>query len=79
MYYPKKIESHGVRTQNLHRERALSTRLDRFGQTVAGHLYHFFYEGCLTNFQIGDEGEEATKLYPDVKYIRMDEYLKLYQ
>ncbi|KAK4557152.1 hypothetical protein RGQ29_007071 [Quercus rubra] len=53
--------------------------LDRFGQTVAGHLYHFFYEGCLTNFQIGEEGEEATKLYPDVKYIRMDEYLKLYQ
>ncbi|XP_065634631.1 isoflavone reductase homolog [Quercus suber] len=52
--------------------------LDCFGQTVVGHLYHFFYEGCLTNFQIGEEGEEASELYPDVKYIRMDEYLKLY-
>ncbi|KAM3734269.1 hypothetical protein ACB098_10G002700 [Castanea mollissima] len=52
--------------------------LDRFGQVVVGHLYHFFYEGCLTNFQIGEESEEASELYPDVKYIRMDEYLKLY-
>ncbi|KAM3686440.1 hypothetical protein ACJW31_10G002500 [Castanea mollissima] len=52
--------------------------LDRFGQVVVGHLYHFFYEGCLTNFQIGEEGEEASELYPDVKYIRMNEYLKLY-
>ncbi|KAK9985206.1 hypothetical protein SO802_034731 [Lithocarpus litseifolius] len=52
--------------------------LDRFGQAVVGHHYHFFYEGCLTNFEIGEEGEEASELYPDVKYIRMDEYLKLY-
>ncbi|KAK7839258.1 isoflavone reductase like protein, partial [Quercus suber] len=60
------------------RELIENAGLDRFGQAVAGHLYHFFYEGCLTNFQIGEEGEEASELYPDVKYIRMDEYLKLY-
>ncbi|GMY29605.1 isoflavone reductase homolog isoform X2 [Fagus crenata] len=52
--------------------------LDLAGQVGVTHFYHFFYEGCLTNFEIGEEGEEASKLYPDVKYTRMDEYLKLY-
>ncbi|XP_031098712.1 isoflavone reductase homolog isoform X2 [Ipomoea triloba] len=40
--------------------------------------YHIFYEGCLTNFEIGDDGEEASQLYPEVHYTRMDEYLKRY-
>ncbi|KAK9985204.1 hypothetical protein SO802_034729 [Lithocarpus litseifolius] len=52
--------------------------LDFAGQVGVGHFYHFFYEGCLTNFEIGEEGEEASELYPDVKYTRMDEYLKIY-
>ncbi|KAK7844969.1 isoflavone reductase homolog [Quercus suber] len=52
--------------------------LDFASQVGVGHFYHFFYEGCLTNFEIGEEGEEASELYPDVKYTRMDEYLKIY-
>ena len=52
--------------------------LDFASQVGVGHFYHFYYEGCLTNFEIGEEGEEASELYPDVKYTRMDEYLKLY-
>ncbi|KAL8150513.1 hypothetical protein V2J09_020321 [Rumex salicifolius] len=46
-------------------------------QVGIGHFYHVYYEGCLTNFELGEE-EEASKLYPDVEYVRMDEYLKLY-
>ncbi|VVB01282.1 unnamed protein product [Arabis nemorensis] len=46
-------------------------------QAGLGHFYHIFYEGCLTNHEVGDE-EEASKLYPDVKYTRMDEYLKMF-
>uniref|UniRef100_A0A0E0RFN7 NmrA-like domain-containing protein n=1 Tax=Oryza rufipogon TaxID=4529 RepID=A0A0E0RFN7_ORYRU len=30
------------------------------------HFYHIFYEGCLTNFDIGDNGAEATMLYPEL-------------
>ena len=52
--------------------------LDFASQVGVGHYYHFFYEGCLMNFEIGEEGEEASELYPDVKYTRMDEYLKMY-
>ncbi|KAK4557153.1 hypothetical protein RGQ29_007072 [Quercus rubra] len=52
--------------------------LDFASQVGVGHFYHFYYEGCLTNFEIGEEGEEASELYPDVKYTRMDEYLKIY-
>ncbi|KAK7844967.1 isoflavone reductase like protein [Quercus suber] len=39
--------------------------LDFASQVGVGHYYHFFYEGCLTNFEIGEEGEEASELYPD--------------
>ena len=52
--------------------------MDFAGQVGAGHFYHVFYEGALTNFEIGEEGEEASKLYPEVKYTRMNEYLKIY-
>ncbi|AES95597.1 Isoflavone reductase [Medicago truncatula] len=51
--------------------------LDLASQVGVGHFYHIFYEGCLANFEIGD-GEEASKLYPEVQYTRMDEFLKLY-
>ncbi|KAI6706788.1 hypothetical protein NL676_009750 [Syzygium grande] len=47
-------------------------------QVGVGHFYHIFYEGCLTNFEIGEDGEEASQLYPEVQYTRMDEYLKIY-
>ncbi|XP_071724499.1 isoflavone reductase homolog [Rutidosis leptorrhynchoides] len=49
--------------------------LDFASQVGVGHFYHIFYEGCLTNFEVK---EEASKLYPEVDYKRMDEYLKLY-
>jgi len=52
--------------------------MDLAGQVGVGHFYHLFYEGCLTNFEIGEEGEEASELYPEVQYTRMDDYLKRY-
>ncbi|XVF13727.1 hypothetical protein REPUB_Repub08aG0232600 [Reevesia pubescens] len=53
--------------------------MDLAGQVGVGHFYHIFFEGCLTNFEIGKDGEEeASKLYPEVEYTRMDEYLKIY-
>lgn len=54
------------------------TGMDYASQVGVGHFYHIFYEGCLTNFEVGEEAEEASKLYPDVQYVRMDEYLKQY-
>ncbi|XP_057978380.1 isoflavone reductase homolog [Malania oleifera] len=52
--------------------------MDYAGQVGAGHFYHVFYEGCLTNFEIGEGGEEASKLYPEVEYTRMDAFLRRY-
>ncbi|KAI3505432.1 hypothetical protein L1887_27561 [Cichorium endivia] len=42
------------------------------------HYYHVFYEGCLANFEIGDDAEEACALYPDIKYTKVKDYLKQY-
>lgn len=42
------------------------------------HYYHVCYEGCLTNFEIGDGGEEASELYPEVKYTTVEKYMKRY-
>ncbi|KAK9077832.1 hypothetical protein SSX86_006170 [Deinandra increscens subsp. villosa] len=42
------------------------------------HYYHVFYDGCLANFEINNEEEEASVLYPDIKYIKMEDYLKQY-
>ncbi|KAL6501798.1 hypothetical protein OROGR_026931 [Orobanche gracilis] len=47
-------------------------------QVGMGHFYNIFYEGCLTNFEIGEDGEEASQLYPEVEYTRVDDYLKRY-
>ncbi|KAG8050982.1 hypothetical protein GUJ93_ZPchr0009g986 [Zizania palustris] len=52
--------------------------MDYATQVGVGHFYHIFFEGCLTNFNIGDNCAEATLLYPEVQYTRMDEYLKRY-
>lgn len=46
-------------------------------QVGIGHFYHIFYEGCLTNFEV-QEDEEASRLYPEVEYTRMNDYLKRY-
>ncbi|KNA22290.1 hypothetical protein SOVF_035310 isoform A [Spinacia oleracea] len=46
-------------------------------QVGIGHFYHIYYEGCLTNFEVPDD-EEASKLYPEVEYTRMNDYLKRY-
>ncbi|KAK4758602.1 hypothetical protein SAY87_019903 [Trapa incisa] len=50
-------------------------------QVGVGHFFHIFYDGCLTNFKVGgeeDDALEASKLYPEVRYTRMHEYLKPY-
>ncbi|XP_019182284.1 PREDICTED: isoflavone reductase homolog [Ipomoea nil] len=52
--------------------------MEYVGKVGVIFYYHIFYEGCLTNFEIGDDGEEASQLYPEVHYTRMDEYLKRY-
>ncbi|CAM8896824.1 unnamed protein product [Rhodiola kirilowii] len=58
---------------------ALLKDLDYVGQVGLGHFYHCFYEGCTTNFDIAEVGgEEASQLYPKVKYTRMTDYLKQY-
>ncbi|XP_022546643.1 pinoresinol reductase 1-like [Brassica napus] len=46
-------------------------------QAGLGHFYHIFYEGCLTDHEVGED-EEASSLYPDVKYKRMDDYLRMF-
>ncbi|XP_059639123.1 isoflavone reductase homolog [Cornus florida] len=52
--------------------------MDFAGQVGVAHFYHIFYEGCLMNFEIGEDGEEASELYPEVQYTRMDTYLECY-
>ncbi|OMO87840.1 NmrA-like protein [Corchorus capsularis] len=42
------------------------------------HYYHVCYEGCLANFEIGEGAEEASKLYPEVKYTSVEDYMKRY-
>nr|P93143.1 RecName: Full=Bifunctional pinoresinol-lariciresinol reductase; Short=PLR-Fi1; Short=PLR3; AltName: Full=(+)-lariciresinol reductase; AltName: Full=(+)-pinoresinol reductase [Forsythia x intermedia]AAC49608.1 (+)-pinoresinol/(+)-lariciresinol reductase [Forsythia x intermedia] len=46
-------------------------------QVGLSHYHDVNYQGCLTSFEIGDE-EEASKLYPEVKYTSVEEYLKRY-
>ncbi|CAK9323660.1 unnamed protein product [Citrullus colocynthis] len=52
--------------------------MDRAQQAGLGHFYHIFFEGCTTNFEIGEGEEEASKLFPEVNYTRMDDYLKIF-
>lgn len=50
-----------------------------YGQQVGlSHYHDVLYDGCLTNFEIGNEGEEASQLYPEVNYITVEQYLKRY-
>lgn len=57
---------------------ALMKGMDYAQQVGIGHFYHIFYEGCLTNFELGEGCEEASELYPEVQYTRMESYLKRY-
>ncbi|KAL7610810.1 hypothetical protein Lser_V15G10300 [Lactuca serriola] len=52
--------------------------LDHAYQAGFARIYQIFYDGCLMNFEIGEGGEEASNLYPEVRYTRMDEYLQRY-
>ncbi|XP_076923582.1 isoflavone reductase homolog [Bidens hawaiensis] len=52
--------------------------VDHVLQGAFARIYHIYYDGCLMNFEIGEGGEEASKLYPEVKYTRVDEYLQRY-
>ncbi|KAJ7942585.1 putative Isoflavone reductase [Quillaja saponaria] len=42
------------------------------------HYYHVCYEGCLANFEIGNDAVEASQLYPEIKYTTVEEYMKRY-
>ncbi|KAK9275267.1 hypothetical protein L1049_022529 [Liquidambar formosana] len=42
------------------------------------HYFHVCYEGCLANFEIDDEAEEASKLYPEIEYTTVNDYMKRY-
>ncbi|KAI4312975.1 hypothetical protein MLD38_037759 [Melastoma candidum] len=53
-------------------------RLDYAEQVGLTHYYHVCYEGCLTDFEIGENGVEATQLYPDVNYTSVEQYLRRY-
>ncbi|GKB18920.1 isoflavone reductase [Tanacetum coccineum] len=52
--------------------------MDNAIRAALARIYHIFYKGCSMNFEIGERGEEASKLYPEVQYTRMDEYLRRY-
>ncbi|XP_048544986.1 isoflavone reductase homolog [Triticum urartu] len=51
---------------------------DITNQMAVGHFHHIFYEGCSTNFDIGEDGEEASLLYPEVRCTSMEDYMKRY-
>ncbi|KVH91658.1 NAD(P)-binding domain-containing protein [Cynara cardunculus var. scolymus] len=43
------------------------------------HYYDIFYKGCLANLEInGVDVEEASLLYPDIKYSKVEDYLRHY-
>ncbi|KAI3468560.1 hypothetical protein Pfo_025223 [Paulownia fortunei] len=52
--------------------------LDYAQQVGLSHYHDVLHEGCLTNFDIVEEVEEASQLYPEVKYTTVEEYLKRY-
>ncbi|KAF3782592.1 hypothetical protein EJ110_NYTH33830 [Nymphaea thermarum] len=65
----------------LHMTAALRTVTSPADETVQATIdlyYHIFHEGRLTNFEIGEDEEEASNLYPEVVYTRVEDYLKRY-
>ncbi|XP_022731673.1 bifunctional pinoresinol-lariciresinol reductase-like [Durio zibethinus] len=65
---------------SISKEEFLSTMREQnyAGQVGLTHYYHVCYEGCLANFEIGEGGEEASELYPEVKYTTVEDYMKRY-
>ncbi|XVF52096.1 hypothetical protein PTKIN_Ptkin04bG0237500 [Pterospermum kingtungense] len=61
----KKLDKISISAQDF---LASMKEMDLAGQVGVGHIYHIFYEGCLTNFEIGEGAEEASKLYPEVDW-----------
>ncbi|KAE8677522.1 Bifunctional pinoresinol-lariciresinol reductase [Hibiscus syriacus] len=57
---------------------AIMKEQDYAEQVGLTHYYHVCYEGCLANFEIGDEVEETSILYPEIKYTTVEEYMKRY-
>lgn len=55
----------------------IKTGLDYAEQVGLTHYYHVFYDGCLANFEVEDD-EEVSKLYPQINYTTVEEYLKRY-
>ncbi|KAL3844434.1 hypothetical protein ACJIZ3_001837 [Penstemon smallii] len=51
--------------------------LDYAQEVGLSHYHDVCYEGCLTNFEIGD-GDEASQLYPEVNYTSVEDFLKRY-
>ena len=57
----------------------LSQKGQEYAQQVGLiHYYHVCYEGCLANFEIGNDAVEASELYPEIKYTTVEEYMKRY-
>ncbi|KAL8107699.1 bifunctional pinoresinol-lariciresinol reductase-like [Apium graveolens] len=56
---------------------AMKKEQDYAEQVGLTHYYHVCYEGCLANFEVADDAE-MSKLYPEVNYITVDDYLKRY-
>ncbi|KAK6947333.1 NmrA-like domain [Dillenia turbinata] len=57
---------------------ALIKGQDYAEQVGLTHYYHVCYEGCLANFEIGNDAEEASKLYPEIQYTTVLEYMERY-
>ncbi|KAK9928186.1 hypothetical protein M0R45_025332 [Rubus argutus] len=52
--------------------------MDCAGQVGVGHFYHISMKALDKLRNRKGREKEASKLYPEVKYTRMDEYLKVY-
>ncbi|PWA45407.1 NAD(P)-binding domain-containing protein [Artemisia annua] len=76
----EKVSGVTLRREHISKEDFLASMkldMDEAIRAALARIYHIFYEGCMMNFEI-EEGEEASKLYPEVRYTRMDEYLARY-
>jgi uncharacterized protein YbjT (DUF2867 family) len=71
-YTGKALEKTYLSTDNFLNLMKGQSLAEQIGMT---HFYHIFYEGCMYNFEIGDDGREATELYPEVQYTTVKTYL----
>ncbi|XP_010540735.1 PREDICTED: pinoresinol reductase 1-like [Tarenaya hassleriana] len=75
----EKLSGKELHKTHVHAQDFLSNMkyMEKAEQAGIGHFYHIYYEGCLTDYEVGED-EEASKLYPQVKYTRMDHYLRIF-